>query len=402
MTRQTSNGWTTRLALAIGAVLLGSVLLFPSSGEAAEAPADIERFCREVFGPDAFAGVDRRDNGLLCSLRVSGGLGLVHNKIDPIMVCTVQHQTQRFRREGLGVICITGQAAVAERTVDLNRHCRQAYGPDAFLTRRRTDNAPMCSVRTDGGLGLRHHVIDVRGLCGGNSARVENSTLRCAGGPAGQSAGAGPAGGDGGRAGGRTTPQAPGTPPLDPEDIVDADGTGELFDKPIKAANLIDCGGGPDRTYLNGAADPNGLNGYGWDNLGASVLCPGLTNGKIVDLLMVCQKAGHPPHNKVVLTAPSGRPICYERETVFEPDDNSWLRTWFGFTGKTLSSICSRAYLGSFEPTLSNAEKSILRGLISIVKYRVREKKVECFYMKKAEWVRVMRGDEVEISDWEM
>ena len=164
------------------AAAIGLVATVPAL--AAEKSADLGKYCRNVHGPTAFANVDRRDNGLLCSIRTSGGLGLTHNKIKAADVCAKQHGTSRFRRQGQELICLKGPGDAgnqAGRSIDLEQHCKKAHGPDAFLTKRRTDNKPMCTIRTDGGLGLRHHLIDLASLCGGgmSDSRIDGAIVTC-------------------------------------------------------------------------------------------------------------------------------------------------------------------------------------------------------------------------------
>ena len=197
---------------AIGLAI--SIVLISPPTEAAEKTAIIGKYCRDNFGPKYFSGVDRRDNGLLCSRRTSRGRGLQHYKIRAADVCAAQHRTRRFRRQGKSIICITGQGGGTRtaKTVDLKKHCRAKYGPKAFVTRRRKDGRRMCTVRTNRGRGLFYHLIDLAGLCGSGSAvsKVVRSKLHCGQATAGRGGQGG--GGDAGGTTKRKTPQETGKP----------------------------------------------------------------------------------------------------------------------------------------------------------------------------------------------
>ena len=80
------------------AFLIGLAIAAPTF--AAEKTADLAKYCRKVHGAAAFPSVDRRDNGLMCSLRTSGGRGLLHRKIAAADVCAAQEQlfTRAWRR----------------------------------------------------------------------------------------------------------------------------------------------------------------------------------------------------------------------------------------------------------------------------------------------------------------
>jgi hypothetical protein len=363
---------------------------------AAEKSADLGKYCRNLHGPTAFANVDRRDNGLLCSIRTSGGLGLTHNKIKAADVCAKQQGTRRFRREGQNILCLKspGDAGKqAGRSIDLAKYCRKTYGVAAFLTRRRTDNKPMCTLRTDGGLGLRHHVIDTNALCGGGSGRVNNEKLNCGSSSAdSSSAKADP----NGNTKGPTGSDSPSTktkkitaaeyerlrnrkfPPLKPEDIIDAGGTGELFGKNVKFANLKDCGNGDPKTALMPTAMAKGLDGRTWHRMGVSLPCLRLTGGKKVDFQAICQATSST--RKDIYARRSGLPICWKSEGNLARQDEELLDGWPGLNGLPLSGVCLDAYSDAIGRRLAYKEYS---KLVMLVKYRLREKKVECFYMKR-------------------
>lgn len=191
--------------------------------QSTERKADRTAYCEEMHGAGALATVDRRDNGLMCSKRTDNGLRLEHHKVQAAAICQAQFGTGKFRRVGEQLICITetsregagtgGQGATGgnggtggavpapAHTVDLAEYCKQAHGEGTRLTRRRTDNAPMCTVTTDGGLGLRHHVIDLATLCpsGSGPPRLDGDRAICDG--QGGTPGGGSAGGTGGSGG---------------------------------------------------------------------------------------------------------------------------------------------------------------------------------------------------------
>lgn len=177
-----NRGWLLIL-LVVSAVIAAPG---PAWSQTRTAAADVGAYCRERFGPTATPGIDRRNDGLLCTERVSGGLGLRHHRIRPSQVCLRQQRTNRFRRSGTRVVCVIragdrrDDARPKEKVVDLATYCRRRYGPDTMLTRRRADDRPMCSVRTDRGLGLRHHLIDPRAVCNGQRYRMGRSRVRCA------------------------------------------------------------------------------------------------------------------------------------------------------------------------------------------------------------------------------
>ncbi|MCZ6862405.1 MAG: hypothetical protein O7I42_19390 [Alphaproteobacteria bacterium] len=183
----------TLAALGFAGITAAIGLVATAPALAAEKTADVGKYCRKVHGRDAIANIDRRDDGLLCTRPLRRGPGMLHRKIKAADVCADQHRTQRFRRQGLRLTCITGSGGSTQtaKTIDLLKYCRTRYGPKAFVTRRRTDDRPMCSIRTDRGLGLRHHLIDLTGLCGGGSPRAVGNTLKCSQ----TSAGATPGGG---------------------------------------------------------------------------------------------------------------------------------------------------------------------------------------------------------------
>ena len=175
-------------ALVAAAVVLTVPLA--SQAQTRNKAADVGAYCRDRYGPTATPGIDRRDNALLCTARGSGGLALQHYRVRPSNICRAQHRTSRYRRSGTRVTCLVRTAdrrdgppddgRARERAVSLAAYCRRAYGPDATLTRRRTDDRPMCSVRTDRGLALRHHLIDPRRVCDGQRYRMAGSRVYCA------------------------------------------------------------------------------------------------------------------------------------------------------------------------------------------------------------------------------
>ncbi|MDH3234297.1 MAG: hypothetical protein OEQ29_12330 [Alphaproteobacteria bacterium] len=275
---QSLRRWLVIIPTALGlAGLLAAIGLVAAAVPtvAAEKAADLAAYCRTKHGRSAFPSVDRRDDGLMCSRRTSGGLGLLHRKIRAADVCAAQHRTRRFRRQGKGLLCITGRGAATAKTIDLTKHCRAKYGPTAFVTRRQTDGRSMCTIKTDRGLGLRHHLIDLASLCGGGSPRATGDKLRCEG----TTVGAGPGGGSGGAT--STGPANRGPVPTPRRKgggkLTKADFRGCSVDRAIVTRKVAMPGWltRPGHAYLYGAVPTP---------------CPRLAGGRVVDLVEFCRK----------------------------------------------------------------------------------------------------------------
>ncbi len=383
-----------------GVAMLLLLALFPAPSLAQVSNADFNRYCREKFDQSAFGTLLRTDNSLACAQKRSGSI--LYHKVQASDVCLNQYATRAFRRNGIVIICIktqTSQPQQAERSIDLAKYCRKNFGTTAFLTRRRIDNTPMCTVRTDGGLGLRHNIIDTNALCGGGSVKVNNETLNC--GSTSTSSPLTKADKDTIGASENKNKITPAEyerlrkrkfPPLRPEDIIDTDGTGDLTEKSVKFANLRDCGGVLE-DWRKISRDPDGLDGLGYELQGVSRLCPGLTGGKVMDFLAYCREVNS-SFSWTLKVTPSGRPICWYRSRS-EPEQISKLMLM-----DTLAStgfICLRAFRNDVGTKYEETKKYIF-----LSKYKIREAKVECFYMKLDEYIRIIRGIEDRYSEWEM
>ncbi|MCP4936679.1 MAG: hypothetical protein GY927_21375 [bacterium] len=150
---------------------------------AAETPADVTEYCNKVYGSGTISGTDRRDNGPLCTKKKA--LSLTHHKVDPADICRSLHKTARYRREGPQIFCLAdGETPARKNNVNLADYCRKNYGQSAIVSKRLTDNAPLCTVKGDSGLSQVHHAIDLAQLCGKGGAvspgAVEGDVLDCA------------------------------------------------------------------------------------------------------------------------------------------------------------------------------------------------------------------------------
>lgn len=191
-----------RLLAVTGAMMAFLALMFSASPvSAAEKSAKIKGYCKKHHGREAFPDIDRRDNGLVCSIRKSGGLAITMHKVSAADICAEQHNTRNFYRTGKRLICLTGSDATAKQTINLKKHCREAHGQNAIVTKRLTDGSSMCTVKTDGGLAQTNNVIDVASLCGNRPGRIDGDRLHC-----GQPGGDVPPGGTQGQAKGKDRP----------------------------------------------------------------------------------------------------------------------------------------------------------------------------------------------------
>ncbi len=163
--------------------MFAAISAHPASAQTAQ--ANVEAYCAQEYGAGTQATFDRRDNGAMCSEKTGQGLGLLHHKINPADICSAQHKTSQYRLEGRQILCVTGNEAIpADRKVDLAEFCRRNYGASAIVSKRLTDNQPLCTVKGSGGLSQTHHAIDLAQLCGSggrvSAAAVDGDTLDCA------------------------------------------------------------------------------------------------------------------------------------------------------------------------------------------------------------------------------
>ncbi|GBE42946.1 hypothetical protein BMS3Bbin10_01017 [bacterium BMS3Bbin10] len=347
-------------------ILVGLLFFMgPTGASGGGNKADVTGYCVKQFGATAFANIDRRDNGLLCSVRTDGGLGLTHNKVKAADICAKQYGTRRFRRDGQDVVCLKGAgdtAAQAGRGIDLEKYCRKAYGANAFPTVRRTDNAPMCSVRTDGGLGLRHYVIDTAGLCGYRPSRNDAKTLYCGGGEAGA-----------------------GRPPSG--EPLDAGGDGMLTGKAVTLADLEGCGGNV-ASKETSSKELTKME-YGM----VSTPCPDLAGGRVAtqaDYSAYCQTFKEPGDEGMwALRHPDGLlPLCLPFPGPL-PSSSSDIRQP-GLRGTPASVFCLMLRFNILSG--GDYNKAVREGGLSAVfKYDRKSRKLECFYLSNAQAMSLYR-----------
>ena len=355
--------------VAAFAVLLGLVAA-AAPARAAEKTADLAKFCKARHGNQAFPNVDRRDNGILCTVRTNRGRGLRHYKISAADICTDLYKTARFRRAGKRLICITtGGKKTAKRTaktIDLKKFCKSNYGPKAFVTRRRTDNRPMCTVRTSGGLGLRYHVIDLAGLCGGGSPRASGNTLRC-----GQATVGGGSGGGGKALGARGG---------DGSGSKRASGRGGRGGAPVGGgrgtfSRDFDIRKCPTLNNNEKYTRRRGPNGRTFAQGDVESPCPGLTGGIRIDLVEECKRLWGQKRDpdRILLFTRNGTPFCGFRN--WSPGNKLDASTEFMFLG-----TCDRAHPGALKSKL-----------VIVFRYRYHSRYVECFYVTR-EQVAALKG----------
>ena len=367
---------------------------------AAEKTADLGKYCRKVHGRDAFANIDRRDDGLMCTRRTDGGLGLLHRKIKAADVCAAQYRTQRFRRQGKGLICITGSGGPtqAAKTVDLAKHCRAKYGPKAFVTRRRTDDRPMCTIRTDRGLGLRHHLIDLAGLCGGGAPRAVGNKLKCSQSSAGTTTGGGgPGTTPGGGTGTGTKPPGgaletslgkPGPLPR----------PGRVGGGALTWADMRGCGGfGPTAKRLTAQfAKWNPPRGKGWNRGGTQLPCSRLAGGRVVDLAKYCRVRRRwavgksfvpspPPYDTILHWADGKWPVCVKRLYAADPKQY-WRPLRSGYMD--LSEACTWGSGRTYKSSKPRFQ----------VAFRYTNRRLECFYFKKARYFAIWKARQTDVA----
>lgn len=92
-------------------------------------------------------------------------------------------QASRYALNAL-FLCMSFEFGHAEEVpADLDAHCRSVYGSTARMTIRRTDNAFLCAVRTEGGFGLKQYVLDIARVCAALDAKLvprrDGNTLVC-------------------------------------------------------------------------------------------------------------------------------------------------------------------------------------------------------------------------------
>ena len=365
---------------------LGAALWLAASAgpaAAAEKPADLDKYCKSRYGRDYVTNIDRRDDGLMCTKSTSGGLGLLHRKVRAADICQAQHKTRRFRRTGKGLICITGAGGGgrAAKSVDLKKYCKDKYGPQAFVTRRQTDDRPMCTLKTGGGLGQRYHVIDLAGLCGGGAPRVSGTTLEC-GGSTVAGGGKGPAspGSEKGPAGGGKGPTPPGSPapPGSAKGPAGGNGggskaTGSATSGGNRAAAALRKVGG----RLDGCAviadrrnfSVKDAKGRDWDQGGVEFPCPHLTGGWSTNVQEFCE---------LYWNAPAGSESAGWFENV---PRCGWI--WDGKWQPFRQFQLGRACLLKLKVLTGQSPQNLYEERRCSMAIRWTKKKIDCFLVKK-------------------
>ncbi|HMB47828.1 MAG TPA: hypothetical protein VKN63_06080, partial [Afifellaceae bacterium] len=338
-------------------------------------------YCAATFGAGTQSGIDRRDNGPLCTERTNGGLGLLHHKVDPAAICASQHRTSRYRKEGGGLVCLTqDEPASGGKTVDLADYCHRNYGPSAIVSRRLTDGQPLCTVKGDGGLSQVHHLVDVGELCGGGGGgggSVRGDTLDCsAPASASGSADGNADGGDNPPPAGEGTAAQSGAQSGAQQRPGRAGGVRLYSRAELAELDLSDCGylsvsTDMQENMANAARayrDANGRGGFGWEFGGVDTPCTAMGPGLKADLNEFC-RWNNPTYDipRALGFTTSNRPMC------LGPDDERDEAWWSG-TGLQLSAACMHAYPGGEEPFRSGE-------LGIIVKYGGGA--LECFYYRQ-------------------
>ncbi|MEP3279444.1 MAG: hypothetical protein ABJN26_25770 [Stappiaceae bacterium] len=350
----------------------------------ADTPADMAAYCVDQFGSGTISGFDRRNNAPLCSERTSNGLGLLHHVVDPAAVCTAQHQTSQFRKEGPKVICLTtstGQSSGSEK-IDLTTYCSNTYGQSAVVSRRLTDNQPLCTVKGSGGLSQTHYLIDVAELCGegSGSGSLNGDTLECDGLPVANSPSQKAANNGSAQPpkSGQAQTQSTGGSQNDsaggaasPAENVRLYSRAELAELDLSDCGYIQASKNMAENLANAqkaAKNENGRGGFGWEHGGVDTPCRALGQGLTVDLDAFCRFM-NPTYEtpRALGFTTSGRPMCLGPQ---DDRDEAW---WSGH-GMQLTSACSYAYPGGDAPFREGE-------LWPIIKYV--EGSLQCFYYKQ-------------------
>lgn len=333
-------------------------VLMANHGAATEMPVDLDAYCTKTYGAGAVAGFDRRDNSPLCSERTNQGLGLLHHKVDPSAVCRTQQKTARYRKEGRQIFCLANdESPHFDRKVDLAEYCESNYGPSAIVSRRPTDNQPLCTVKGDGGLSQTHYAIDLGELCGRPvpSAAVEGDILDCS--AASRQAGRDRGDPDGGPQAGAAPRPSNGRPPNVPRDAPSDVPILSLAD--IADLDLSDCGF---RDVEHAEKSPDGRGGFGWKYGGIDTPCSELGTGLKVDLDAYCRRL-HPPDG--MRWRDGGRPVCYE-----DPGGLAFFDLLFA---------CMDAFPGGYKALYASATGGLIRAIV-----KFSNGSLECFYVDVA------------------
>jgi len=362
---------------AVWLAMLSSLTLLGGPAYAQEKAADVKAYCIKTYGEGTLASFDQRDNSPMCSERSNQGRALLHHRLNPADICSSQHQTTQYRKEGRQIFCVTGkQKSLYERKVDLSAFCKRNFGQDSFVSRRLTDNAPLCTVKGNSGLSQSHHIVDLAEVCGRSGSvgpdAIKNDLLDCSKlGSASVGANDSPLPGAGNskqQSGNRRSSAAHSA---DEERRTQAKVPDSAFVKATDQPDLTGCGhiSGKDKDSSQLAYhDKRGRGGMGWQFGGTDTPCKGLGEGLAVDLNEFCNRVHkdqyyHIPYS-FRLTQDSGRPVC-------DNYDGPTLEADFRNNGLDLIWACLDAYPGKRK--LSDVGKAVVRYTSG---------KLECFYME--------------------
>jgi hypothetical protein len=395
-------------------VLLAAITAsFPANVTKAQTDADFSAFCREKFPGSAYQRLDQSWGAQhVCN---QGG---TPQGIDIAEACRLTTGNTGHRVTGTRVICdgVVGgpgpDRAGNAGPVDLAAYCRTEFPNSAYEKRFEPTGIKHYCRRPGATGGFTLQGIDLAAAC--RTQRNADSFLKAGNEVVCFNTGGDDrrqAGGSGGGGGGNPPAQPPEKdqqgaspkitqaditrllnrdfPALEQNDIIDAGGTGELSGKGVKFASLQDCGNGDPKFMLLGLgsiqksrADPAGLNGRGWDLMGVSMPCPGLTDGLKVSFDAVCGKS----EGQTVMVRSSGLPICWRKggQASLARQSESDLDGHFGLKGATLNQVCYTAFetlgKGKFDPKI----------LVPLIKYELKELDVECYYIKRDRLFRIL------------
>lgn len=169
--------------------------------------------------------------------------------------------------------------------------------------------------------------------------------------------------------------------------IINANGTGELFDKNVKYLNLKGCGNADPEFSMKFPVSSmrRGLAEYIYEYMGLTMSCPGLTGGKIVEFHKVCNEfnGANPPMTARVL--PWGIPTCWPVGRKWRPPKRD--EVGLGLNVAPLSGVCEEAYFGR------PASREEQLETISLLKFTVKTLRIECFYIKRSALKRVLQDN---------
>lgn len=401
--RSSRSGLVTALALGLAASAVG-----PTGAARAQTDADFSRYCREKHPGSMYQRINQS-----WGVEHACNNGGVRQGIDLSRACQMTTGSRNYDVLGQRVIC-SGEPA--DQTPDLSNfaggldfgaYCREFHPGSAYEKRNEPDGVHFYCRQPGATGGFTLQDVDLASACksqhGADTYQVFGDTVIClkpdrpvvTGNP---DEGGGGGGGSGPIAGAPRQPDGPGEitriknrpfPPLDPRDVVDAGGTGEIDESPVKFVNLKGCGHGDPAYALMGFddvrksnADPAGLDGAGWDQMGIALPCEGLTGGLVISFADFCARAG----NQTVMVRPSGRPICWRvgGENSLARQSAETLNSHFGLGGSSLTGVCMQGYseqhgLPSFDHV----------GMATLVKYQLKDQKVECFYLRRPSLMRL-------------